>query len=60
MTTLTGNPTLVDSNFDNPHQNPLKLLELWLCEADRLSVSEPRALVLSTVNISKKPSSRGD
>ncbi len=56
--TLTGNPNLVVSNFDNPPQNPLKLLELWLYEADRLGVSEPKGLVLSTVNTSNQPSSR--
>ena len=56
--TLTGNPDLVDSNFDNPQPDPLCLLQQWLNEADKLEVCEPRGLVLSTVNISAKPSSR--
>lgn len=56
--TLTGDQNLVKSNFDHPNPNPLELLKQWLDEAERLRVNEPRGLVLSTVNVSNKPSSR--
>jgi len=55
---LTGNPNLVDPGFGNPPANPLALFQKWLEEAERLSVKEPRALVLSTVNKLGHPSSR--
>ena len=55
---LTGNPNLVDSGFDNPSANPLALFQKWLEEAERLTVKEPRALVLSTTNKLGRPSSR--
>jgi pyridoxamine 5'-phosphate oxidase len=56
--TLTGNPELTDSGFASKPLNPFDLLNYWLCEADRLQIPEPRALVLSTVNTSGAPSSR--
>ncbi len=56
--TLTGDPTLARSGFDNLPDNPLVLLQKWLETADSLKVSEPRGFVLSTVNISGRPSSR--
>lgn len=56
--TLTGNPDLVNSGFDFPPDNPLDLLQSWLHTADLLKISEPRGLVLSTVNTQNAPSSR--
>jgi pyridoxamine 5'-phosphate oxidase len=56
--TLTGNPNLVNSGFDCPPDNPLDLLKRWLHTADLLKISEPRGLVLSTVNDEGTPSSR--
>lgn len=54
---LTGNPALANSGFDTPPSNPLLMLQKWLEVADKL-VNEPRSLVLSTVDISGRPSSR--
>lgn len=48
--TLTGNPGLVDSGFANPPRNPIQLLKHWLSSAEKLNISEPRGLTLSTVN----------
>ena len=56
--TLTGNPDLVNSGFDCPPDNPLDLFKSWLHTADLLKISEPRGLVLSTVNDKGIPSSR--
>ena len=56
--TLTGNPDLVNSGFDFPPDNPLDLLQSWLHTADLLKISEPRGLVLSTINRQNAPSSR--
>jgi len=56
--TLTGNPDLVISGFDCPPDSPLDLLQSWLQTADLLKISEPRGLVLSTVNDEGIPSSR--
>lgn len=56
--TLTGNPDLTDPGFATSPSNPLDLFRYWLCEADRLHIPEPRALVLSTVNTAGSPSSR--
>ncbi len=58
ITTLTGNPHLVDSGFDSPPYNPLHLLQNWLDMADRLEIIEPRGLVLSTLDGHGIPSSR--
>jgi pyridoxamine-phosphate oxidase len=58
MATLTGNPDLVDPGFDHPPANPMALLKQWLLTADQLNISEPRGLVLSTVNAKMQPSSR--
>lgn len=56
--TLAGNPSLVNPGFNEPPHNPLHLLQQWLSEADRLNISEPRGLVLSTVDSTGRPSSR--
>ena len=57
--TLTGNPDIVDAHFfDAPPENPLDLLKEWVNTADVLKLSELRGLVLSTINVSNKPSSR--
>jgi len=57
--TLSGNPDLVDPGFKSPPNNPMDLLKIWLKCADRLNISEPRSLVLSTVNkTTLRPSSR--
>ena len=56
--TLTGNSDLVDSGFANPPNNPLQLLKNWLSSADRQNISEPRGLMLSTVNKDNRPWSR--
>jgi len=56
--TLTGNPDLVISGFDCPPDNPLDLLKRWLHTSNLLKISEPRGLVLSTVNDEGIPSSR--
>ena len=58
-------PTTLNESFetfhalcDHPPQNPLKLLQEWLEEAEILKIVEPRGMVLSTVDTDKKPSSR--
>ena len=56
--TLTGNPALVHSGFDEFPHNPLHLLQNWFCDAIKLNVSEPGGLVLSTVDSNSKPFSR--
>jgi len=56
--TLTGDPSQVNPGFKNPPDNPLMLLKEWLVTAERLAISEPRGLVLSTVNRQNQPSSR--
>lgn len=56
--TLTGNPTLVYSGFDNPPSNPFLLLQKWLKTANKLNICEPYAMVLSTVDQLHHPSSR--
>lgn len=58
LTTLTGNPDLIRSGFDNPPVNPLDLFQRWLETADRLKIVEPRGFILSTIDSSGKPSSR--
>ena len=58
MITLTGNPNLIDSGFDNPPDSPLDLLRIWLNKADNLKIIEPRGLVFSTVDVLGRPSSR--
>ena len=58
LTTLTGNPSLVNVGFNEPPYNPLHLVQQWLVEAKKLNVCEPNGLVLSTVDINQKPSSR--
>lgn len=55
---LTGNSRLVDPGFDQPPCNPMHLLQTWLLCAENLDVSEPRDLVLSTINGKNYPSSR--
>jgi len=56
--TLAGNPSLVNSGFDKPPVNPLSLLQDWLTQAEKLGVSEPKGVVISTVDTSGRPSSR--
>lgn len=56
--TLTGDPTLVNTNFNTPPNNPLHMLSEWLNTADKLRVNEPRGIVLSTVDNANRPSSR--
>lgn len=56
--TLSGDPTLVLPEFDNPPEDPLPLLERWLQLADERGVREPRALALATADAEGKPSSR--
>lgn len=56
--TLTGDFSLVDPGFNNPPDNPFFMLQKWLELADRLRVSEPKGLILSTVDSDGQPSSR--
>ena len=56
--TLTGDPTLVTSGFNQPPDNPLLLLQNWLKMADTFNVSEPGSLVLSTLDAQSRPASR--
>lgn len=56
--TLTGNAALINPGFDKPPYNPVELLQIWLLKAEELDVSEPRDLVLSTINAKNHPSSR--
>lgn len=56
--TLTGNPALIHSGFDELPHNPLHLLQNWFKQAIKLNVSEPGGLVLSTVDSNGKPFSR--
>jgi pyridoxamine 5'-phosphate oxidase len=56
--TATGNPTFIDSEFEAPPPNPLVLLNKWLESAINIGVYEPRGMVLSTVDVSGRPSSR--
>jgi hypothetical protein len=53
--TLTGNPFLVHVNFDFPPNDPLILLQEWLIEADKSSISEQRSIILSRVNSLAQP-----
>ncbi len=56
--TLTGNPPPTTIDFNNPPSNPLLLLQAWLKKADELNISEPRSLVLATVDQHNRPSTR--
>lgn len=56
--TLSGDPTLVLPEFDEPPEDPLPLLERWLRLADERGVREPRALALATADAEGRPSSR--
>jgi dihydrophenazinedicarboxylate synthase len=56
--TLSGDPTLVLPEFDNPPEDPLPLLKRWLQLADERGVREPRALALATADADGRPSSR--
>jgi len=56
--TLSGDPTLVLPEFDNPPEDPLPTLERWLRLADDRGVLEPRALALATADADGRPSSR--
>lgn len=56
--TLTGNPIPVKSEINMLFSDPLVMLQEWLKTADKLKISEPRGLVLSTVDTLKRPSSR--
>lgn len=56
--TLTGNSSLVDSGFASPPENPLNLFRKWLEQAIKIPVSEPKGLVLSTVDQFHRPRSR--
>ena len=56
--TLTGDPTLVKTDFTNAPSNPLGLLQHWLDEADRVEIVEPRGVVLATIDELGRPSSR--
>jgi pyridoxamine 5'-phosphate oxidase len=56
--TLTGNSSLVDPGFDFPPSNPMTLFQRWLSKADKIKVSEPRGMVLATVDYEQRPSSR--
>lgn len=56
--TLTGNPALAHSGFDELLHNPLHLLQNWFHDAIKLNVSEPGGLVLSTIDRNGKPFSR--
>jgi pyridoxamine 5'-phosphate oxidase len=56
--TLSGDPTLVLPEFDDPPEDPLPLLERWLQLADERGVREPRALALATADAEGRPSSR--
>jgi dihydrophenazinedicarboxylate synthase len=58
VSTLSGNPNLVTTNFETPPNNPLLLFSQWLEEAEKIGIQEPRSLVLSTVNHDQQPSSR--
>jgi pyridoxine/pyridoxamine 5'-phosphate oxidase len=55
---LSGNPDLVDSGFDNPPQNPFELFSQWIENADLINIPESHAFILSTVNKQGIPSSR--
>lgn len=56
--TLSGDPTLVLPEFDDPPEDPLPLLERWLRLADERGVREPRALALATADAEGRPSCR--
>ncbi|HET8814415.1 MAG TPA: pyridoxal 5'-phosphate synthase [Solirubrobacterales bacterium] len=56
--TLSGDPTLVLPEFDDPPSDPLRLLERWLRLAVERGVREPRALALATADAQGRPSSR--
>ena len=56
--TLTGDPSRVDPGFENPPENPMLLLQRWLAKADELAVSEPRSMMIATVDHDHRPSSR--
>jgi pyridoxamine-phosphate oxidase len=56
--TLSGDPTLLLPEFEDPPAEPLPLLERWLAAADARGVREPRALALATADPEGRPSSR--
>jgi pyridoxamine-phosphate oxidase len=56
--TLSGDPTLVLPEFDDPPKDPLPLLERWLRVAEEQGIREPRALALATADAEGRPSSR--
>jgi pyridoxamine 5'-phosphate oxidase len=58
VSTLSGNPSLVALDFENPKPNPISMLQEWLSEAESLGIHEPRSLILSTVNQRHHPTSR--
>jgi pyridoxamine 5'-phosphate oxidase len=58
MNSLSGNPFLADPGFDRAPENPMNLLQQWLNTANQLNLSEPKGMVLSTVDHEHKPSSR--
>lgn len=58
LKTLTGDPALVHSGFDELPHNPLHLLKSWFHDATKLNVSEPGGFILSTVDGNSKPFSR--
>lgn len=55
---LSGNIDFQAIGFENPPNNPIELLHLWLEAAKQFDVREPCSLVLSTVNDEASPSSR--
>ena len=56
--TLSGDPTLVLTEFEAPPEDPLPLLDRWLRLADERGVREPRALALATAGAEGRPSNR--
>lgn len=56
--TFSGDPSLINLNFDAPCADPLLILREWLEMADKIGIIEPRSMVLSTIDIDNRPSSR--
>lgn len=48
--TLSGDPSLVLPEFDDPPPDPLGLLRAWIQHAERSGVREPRAAALATTD----------
>lgn len=55
---LAGNSNLILTNWQSPPPDPLELMKDWLLQAQKVSISEPLGMTLTTVNQFGWPRSR--